>query len=226
MGRGGGTPETFLKNWEGKLQTDAYQGYNHAGGPGLIHYGCWSHGRRYFIDAVKVNPADGDAGKMVDLIDALFLIERTAKANGLSGDALLDCRIQHGQEFLDRIHAHLQSLQHRTLPKSKLGEGVTYLLNQWEPLRRAFLDPEVELSNNLAENSMRPLALGRKNWLHIGSVKAGPKVAAIASVVESCRRLNIPVRDYLLGVLPGLDRKTRAQAALLTPARWAAQRGR
>lgn len=71
---------------------------------------------------------------------------------------------------------------------------------------------------------MRPVALGRKNWLHVGSVKAGPKVAAILSVVESCRRIGVPAREYLGDVLPGLDRRTLSQVASLTPARWSAAR--
>jgi hypothetical protein len=83
---------------------------------------------------------------------------------------------------------------------------------------------EQELSNNLAENSMRPIALGRKNRLHVGSVKAGPKVAAILSVVESCRRLQMPLRDYLLDVLPGLDSRKLPDVARLTPANWSAAR--
>ena len=82
----------------------------------------------------------------------------------------------------------------------------------------------MELSNNLAENSMRPWALGRKNWLHVGSVQAGPKIAAIASVVESCRRLALPVVDYLMDVLPGSMDRPVSQVAHLTPARWAAAR--
>jgi transposase len=82
----------------------------------------------------------------------------------------------------------------------------------------------VELSNNLAENSMRPIALGRKNWLHVGSVQAGPKVAAILSVVESCRRLGLPLKDYLTDVLPGMNRRKLSEAALLTPAHWSASR--
>jgi sugar/nucleoside kinase (ribokinase family) len=82
--------------------------------------------------------------------------------------------------------------------------------------------PEVELSNNLAENSMRPVALGRKNWLHVGSAQAGPKVAAILSVIESCRRLGVPVRDYLAAILPGLSRRTLSEVSYLTPARWSA----
>ena len=79
----------------------------------------------------------------------------------------------------------------------------------WAKLGRCFDYAEVELSNNLAENSMRPVALGRKNWLHVGSAQAGPKVAAILSVVESCRRLRVPVKDYLLDVLPGLSCRTK-----------------
>jgi hypothetical protein len=88
-----------------------------------------------------------------------------------------------------------------------------------------FLDyPELELSNNLAENSMRGVALGRKNWIHIGSQQAGPRVAAILSVVESCRRLSIPVRDYLHEVLPGLANKSIQSLEQLTPAAYAASK--
>jgi len=83
--------------------------------------------------------------------------------------------------------------------------------------------PEMELSNNLAENSMRGVALGRKNWIHIGSQQAGPRVAALLSVVESCRRLRIPVREYLNEILPGLANRSIQQVADLTPAAWAAR---
>jgi len=82
----------------------------------------------------------------------------------------------------------------------------------------------VELSNNLAENSMRPVALGRKNWLHVGSAKSGPKVAAILSVVASCRRLNVPLKGYLSATLPGMSRRKLTEVANLTPARWAVSR--
>ena len=69
---------------------------------------------------------------------------------------------------------------------------------------------------------MRPVALGRKNWLHVGSARSGPKVAAILSVVESCRRLGLPVKDYLMAVLPGMSQRRHSEAAHLTPARWKA----
>jgi hypothetical protein len=71
---------------------------------------------------------------------------------------------------------------------------------------------------------MRPVALGRKNWLHVGSAQAGPKVAAILSVVESCRRLDVPAKEYLAAILPGLNRRTLSQLSNLTPARWSAGR--
>ena len=99
----------------------------------------------------------------------------------MTGENRLAFRREHGQNWLNEIHEAGLLLAPRVLPKSKLGEAVTYLLNQWDKLERCFEDPEVELSNNIAENSMRPWALGRKNWLHVGSIKAGPKVAAIAS---------------------------------------------
>jgi transposase len=85
------------------------------------------------------------------------------------------------------------------------------------------LASELELSNNLAENSMRPVALGRKNWLHIGSPQAGPKIAAILSVGETCRRLKLPLRDYLAAVLPGLADLPIPCLPDLTPAAWVAR---
>jgi transposase len=90
-------------------------------------------------------------------------------------------------------------------------------------LSRLLEHPELELSNNLPENAMRPLALGRRNWIHIGSEQAGPRVAAIISVVETCRRLKIPIRDYLGSILPGLADFPINRIAELTPAAWLAR---
>lgn len=92
-----------------------------------------------------------------------------------------------------------------------------------ERLTRFLEYPELELSTNLAENSMRPVALGRKNWLHIGSPQAGAKVAAILSVVESCRRLKVPVRDYFSAILPGLADLPIKCLPALTPGAWVAR---
>lgn len=224
MGRGREVAARFLGNWEGKLQTDAYIGYDQTGGPRLTHYGCWAHARRYYVDAVKVNPDDAEAQNMILRMDALFLVDREAARLGLTGAERQVFREEHAREWLEEIRETARSLVTRVLPRSKLGEALTYTLKQWEKLSRCVEDGEAELSNNIAENSMRPWALGRKNWLHVGSIQAGPRIAAIASVVESCRRLRLPIVDYLLDILPGLPDRPRSQAAKLTPARWSARR--
>jgi transposase len=223
LGRGREGPAKFLKGWRGILQTDGYQAYDHIGGEGLRHVGCWAHARRKFVDAVKVNEKDGDAIAMVTRMDALFLIDREAREKNMTAGERLALRREHAPPWLNEIHQECLRLRSGVLPKSAVGRAVTYTLKQWEKLRRIFEFGEVELSNNLAENSMRPVALGRKNWLHVGSAQAGPKVAAILSVVESCRRLEVPVKDYLLAVLPGMASKTLPEAAVLTPARWASR---
>ncbi len=224
LGRGREGPRKFLGEWEGILQTDGYQAYDNVGGPKMVHVGCWAHARRKFVDAVKVNPKDAAAISMVTRMDALFLVDRHARQQHLSADERSALRREHADSWAAEIHDQCVSLRKNTLPRSALGQAVTYTLNMWPKLRRCFDYAEVELSNNLAENSMRPVALGRKNWLHVGSAQSGPKVAAIFSVVESCRRLGVPVKDYLLAVLPGINEKKLSEVAALTPARWNAAR--
>jgi len=220
MGRERAGPKKFLGAWEGILQTDGYVAYENIGGPKLVHVGCWAHARRKFVDAVKVNPQDAAAIAMVTRMDALFLIDREARQRGLTAEQRLRHRGEYAEEWLRGIHEWCLVLAREALPKSALGQAVTYTLNMWEKLRRCFDYAEVELSNNLAENSMRPVALGRKNWLHVGSAHAGPKVAAILSVLESCRRLGVPIKKYLAAILPGLSNRTLSEIAQLTPGRW------
>ena len=225
LGRGREGPKKFLGSWEGILQTDGYQVYDGVGGPKLVHVGCWSHARRKFVDAVKVNPNDPEAVKMVVRMDALFVVDREARTQALCGAQRLALRREHAQPWVEEIREACLQVSKQALPQSALGKAAAYTLNMWEKLKRCFEYGEVELSNNLAENSMRPVALGRKNWLHVGSPQAGPKVAAILSITESCRRLRLPVKDYLTDVLPGLDRRMISQVQQLTPSRWAAARG-
>ena len=119
-------------------------------------------------------------------------------------------RQETARAILDDIRSKIDAAQSIALPSSALSKACKYALTLWRKLTRFLEYPELELSTNLAENSMRPVALGRKNWIHIGSAQAGPKVAAILSVVESCRRLKVPVRGYFSAILPGLaDRPIR-----------------
>jgi transposase len=224
MSRGRQGPAQFLGNFEGILQTDDYIAYERGvGGPKMVHGCCWSHARRQFVDAVKLNPQDAASIRAVELMDALFAVDREAREEKMDHAARHRLRQEKARPLLDQIQQHLLATSKTVLPKSAAGEACSYTLGLWEKLT-CFLDhPQLELSNNVAENSMRPVATGRKNWIHIGSPQAGPRVAAILSVVESCRRLKLSVRDYLAKILPGLADTSIQRVAELTPAAWAAR---
>jgi len=223
MGRGRAGPKQFLGRFEGILQSDGYIGYDQVGGPKLVHAACWAHSRRKFHEAVKLNPQDKVAIGLVARIDDLFALDARARAENLDLRARHALRQEQARPVLEDLKQKIEAARAAALPSSALALAARYTLALWPRLTR-FLDyPELELSNNLAENSMRPVALGRKNWIHLGSPQAGPKVAAILSVVETCRRLKISIRDYLGAVLPGLARTSIQRLAELTPQAWAAR---
>jgi hypothetical protein len=221
MGRGREGPKRFLEKFDGLLQSDGYAAYDSVGGPKMVHAACWSHARRKFIEAVKLHPGDAAAVRMVTRIDALFAIDAEARMAKLDHAARHTLRSKKAPALLEEIKAAMTAAHATALPASALAKASNYTLALWPKLTCFLQYPELELSNNLAENSMRPVALGRKNWIHIGSQQAGPKVAAILSVVETCRRIHIPVRDYLAAVLPGLANTSIHRLAQLTPTAWA-----
>ena len=114
------------------------------------------------------------------------------------------------------------AIRQQIVPGSTLAKACDYTLNQWSRLEVFLQDGRLEADNNWCEGALRPLVLGRKNWLHIGSEQAGPKVAAIASIVETCRRLDINLRQYLNDVLPKLGDWPITRVAELTPTAWKA----
>ena len=223
LGRGREGPKEFLGQFEGILQTDGYVAYEKVGGPKLVHAGCWAHSRRKFLDAVKLNPNDVVATRLVKLIDELFGIDAVAREEKLDHAARHVLRLESAQPLVAIIKGEVEAARDASLPSSALGKAANYTLLQWRKLTRFLEHAELELSNNLAENSMRPVALGRKNWIHVGSRQAGPKVAAILSIVETCRRLKIPIRSYLAAVLPGIADVSIHRLAELTPTAWAAR---
>jgi transposase len=223
LGRGRAGPREFLGRFEGILQTDGYIAYDQVGGPKMVHVCCWAHARRKFHEAVKLSPQDKVAIGLVAQIDELFAIDARARAENFDHAARHALRQQQARPLLELLKPRIEAVGAQVLPSSALGKAVTYTLALWPKLTRFLKHPEVELSNNLAENSMRPVALGRKNWIHVGSPKAGPKVAAILSIVETCRRMKIPIREYLGAVLPGLADVSIQRLAELTPAAWAAR---
>jgi hypothetical protein len=222
LGRGRDGPLRFLGKFEGLLQTDGYAAYDQIGGPLLVHAACWTHARRKFFEALQLNPEDAEAARIVALIDQLFAIDAEARAQNMDRAARHELRQQRSKPLPEEIRKQIEAAQVNALPAGALAKACRYTLALWQRLTRFLEYPELELSNNLAENSMRLIAVGRKNWIHVGSPQAGPKIAAILSVVESCRRLKIPVRQYLAAVLPGLADLPIQRLAQLTPSAWAA----
>jgi len=223
MGREREGPRRFLGNFEGILQSDGYAAYDHVGGPNIVHAACWAHARRKFFQAVELNPKDQSAIGIVAQIDELFGIDAQARDQGLSQEERQLLRLEKSKPLLEQIKTQIQTARSDALPKSVLAKACNYTLTLWTRLSRFLEYSQLELSNNLAENAMRPIALGRHNWIHIGSEQAGPRVAAIVSVVETCRRLKIPIREYLCSILPGLANLPINRVAELTPASWLAR---
>jgi hypothetical protein len=156
-------------------------------------------------------------------VDELFAVDAEARRKALTTAARNAQRQETARPLLDDIRSRIEAAQSVSLPSSALSKACQYALTLWKKLTRFLEYPELELSTNLAENSMRPVALGRKNWIHIGSPQAGPKVAAVLSVVESCRRLKLPVRNYFSSILPGLADLPIRRLPYLTPAVWVAR---
>jgi transposase len=224
MGRAREGPKLFLDMYQGLLQTDGYAAYDGVGGPAMVHAACWSHARRKFTDALKLNPNDATAARLLANINALFAIDGRAREQKLSHAERHELRQREAAPLLVALRDGLKAARANCLPASATAKGTSYTLSLWQKLTRFLDHPELELSTNLAENSMRSIALGRKNWIHFGHKDAGPRIAAILSVIESCRRLNLNPRKYLADVLPGLASRSIQQLSNLTPTE-AARRG-
>ncbi len=208
--RSGENPKQHLKTYHGFLQTDGYSGYNaQREQVGIINVGCWDHARRKFVDVVKVNGNNksGKAGEMLKLISKLYEVEDEIR--GKSVEERRERRQEKAKPILELMHAKLCNIH--APPQSALGKAVYYALNQWEYLSRYVEYGEVEISNCWAENQIRPLALGRKNWLFVGNETSANKSALLYSLIQSCKLNDINPRRYLIYVLNQVHRMRRKE---------------
>ena len=219
MGRGREGPRQFLKNFRGKLQCDGYAAYNDLG-EHIVYAGCMAHARRGFVEAAKVAPLDPIAPEVVTRIGELYAVEKAARTRGLGPEQRLALRQNKSVPVMAALKIRLVEIRQQIPPGGKLAQACDYMLGQWTRLEEFLKDGVVEIDNNWCEGAIRPLALGRKNWLHIGSEQAGPKAAAIASIVETCRRLDLNLREYLKDVLPRLGDWPARRVGELTPSAW------
>jgi len=227
-------PEKFLKGFEGYLQADAYTGYNRILADSHIQeVACMAHARRYFFDA---QDTDARAGQMLELVRELYRIEdlagpmieaarkqpwaKRAAALAPAYALRLQLRQTYSVPVLARMKAWLDVRVLDTLPKSPLGEALTYALNQWEALVRFTENGALEIDNNIAENALRPIALGRKNYLFMGSDEGGRRAAILYSLVRSCERHGLNAWDYLRDVLTRISSHPASRIDELLPHLW------
>src|SRR5262249_11806877 len=147
----------FLGQFNGLLQTDGYKAYDHIGGPKMGHAACWSHAGRYFDDVIKLNPQDPGATPILKEIHELVAVDAEARERGLSLQARQALRLEKSKPLLEVIHELVKAAAKAALPASAIARACKYTLTLWERLTRFLEHPELELSNNLAENSMRPV---------------------------------------------------------------------
>lgn len=215
-GRAGEFAEVFLGDYSGNLQCDGYAAYDRFEQKEIVRLGCWAHARRRFYDARGETRAAkvGLAG-----IQSLYRIERKARAKGLSGAELVEFRREHARPVLEKLHAYFEEKKPTVLPQSLTAKAIAYALENWKTLERYVDIAEAEIDNNAIENAIRPIAVGRRNWLFIGHRNAGPRAATILSLVASCWRLKIDPAAYLRDVIEKMTQDP-SQAAALTPRRW------
>jgi transposase len=210
-------PEAFLAEFRGALQADAYTGYDALYQTGrVVEIGCWAHARRRFVEAFLL---DGSAALMVALIQQLYQVERMAAH--LEADARQALRQEHSVPLLARVDAERQALARTVLPKSPLGDAVRYLTNQWVALQRFVDDGRLGIDNNRAENQLRVVAVGRRNWLFAGSFEGARRAALLYSLVQSCKLVDVAPFTYLKDVLLRIATHPHRLLDQLTPKRWA-----
>jgi hypothetical protein len=210
-----------LQGFRGKLQSDGYGVYDKLG-EGIVYVGCMAHTRRGFVDMAKLAPLDPVPREVLGRFAELYAVEKEAREGALSAEARLALRQAKSVPVMAALKARLVEIRQQITPGGKLAQACDYALGQWSRLEEYLKDGRIEIDNNWCEGGMRPWALGRKNWLHVGSPEAGPKIAAIASIVETCRRLDINLRDYLRDVLPKLGEWPINRIGELTPTAWKA----
>jgi transposase len=211
-------PLTFLKDYRGYLQADAYPGYDPLYLNGKItEVACNVHARRRFVEAADLLKSPGRPHEALAFYKELFRIERQIK--GLTDEERLRARQERTVPLLTRFKAWLDNTVHSVLPKDSLGEAVHYALRHWSALTRFTEAGHLDASNNFAECCMRAVAVGRKAFLFVGSERAGHAAAIYYSLVESCKANKVNPLTYLTYVLS--NARNRA-VVLPTPDEFAA----
>jgi transposase len=213
-------PEEFLKGYRGHIQADAYGGYDaffKNAARGLTELGCWAHARRYYAKALESDPAR--MGPALLLIAQLYRVEKHAKP--LSSEQRLALRQLQAKPIAEKLHGYLLEIEREVLPKSPAGRAVRYTLKNWEALTRYLEDGDLEIDNNRTERVIRPVAVGRNNWMFFGSDKGGRTAAVLRSFVASCQWAGVEPYAWFKDVLSRIASHPITRLAELLPHNWA-----
>jgi transposase len=225
LGRGADGPEEFFKGYRGYFVSDAYAGYNELFKLKaddifmIINAACWTHARRYFIKAQDSAPKA--AAEILTLIARLYKIEDDIKR--LGSDMKLAVRQKEAVPIvLEKIKPWLEKNLSAHLPQSPMRQAVEYTLGIWKELNVYLTDGRIPIDNNLAENAIRPIALGRKNWLFVGSETGGHTAATLMTFTSTCRKNKINTWAYLKDILQRINAHPVKRLHELLPDQWQA----
>jgi transposase len=218
--RSGDTPVEVLGETRGKLVADAYSGYNKVTTPsGRERAGCLAHLRRRFFDAQSAAP--DSAKKAMDFILGVYRIERAAlDADLLGTHEHLEMRQTQSKAVMADFKAWLLAEQPRYPPRGPMGDAIGYALGNWEALTLFLTDPHLPIDNNASERALRVAALGRKNFLFVGTDEAGENLAGLYSLIATCEANGINAVTYLADVLIRVQTHPTSRIDELLPHNW------
>jgi transposase len=214
-------PATFLKDYAGVLQADAFSGYDaiYYGSSGkIIEAGCCAHARRKFHEARETSPEA--AHQALAFFGRLYAVEHDAQS--LSAEARHALRQKKSVPILNDLHVWLKDTLPKLRPKTPITGAIKYCLRHWDALNEFVTDGNIPIDNNRTERTLRSQAIGRRNWMFLGSDNGGRTAAVLYSFVASAKRHHLDVEAYLADVLRRLPAMTKLMALrALLPERWA-----
>ncbi|KVL18312.1 IS66 family transposase [Burkholderia ubonensis] len=207
----------FLDDWRGGLVCDDFTGYKALFAQGITELGCMAHARRKFYDLHVANKSQ-IAQDALNHIGQLYEIEREVQQ--LAAPSRLEMRQRRAQPIADALHAWMIEQRSRVSEGTAIAKALDYSLRRWAALTRYLDDPQVPIDNNWCENQIRPIAIGRNNWLFAGSLRAGRRAAAVMSLVQSAKMNGHDPYVYLKDVLARLPVHPAARLDELLPQNW------
>ncbi len=219
--RSGQHARTFLGNWAGKLVCDDYSGYKALFERGILEIGCMAHARRKFHD-LYANHSSDVAAEALRYFAGLYDIERLTRERKLDVDGRRVLREQRSRPIAQTLRQWLTRQRGQVPDGSAIAKAIDYSLGRWAALTRYLEDGELPIDNNHVENRIRPVALGRSNWLFAGSLRAGQRAAAVMSLIQSAKLNDIDPYIYLKDVLERLPTQPASRIDELLPHRWRA----